>query len=126
MGFLLVNQSALTTVVNVETAVTSSWFPVDKCDRIAFLINVTKTLSPGNLTLTLEGSSDSGTTAITLDFEDGGGMGASEVYTATADDLIWLKPGAVMPWIRVSLISAATTNATNYWTPKIWIAGYHQ
>jgi len=112
------------TVINDEDTHNSSWFQTSECDRICILINVTKTSTPGNLTLTLEGAVDTGT-AITMDFQDGGGLSTSEAYSATGDDVIWLPAScAVPPLIRITLDAATTCDADKYWTPKIWLVGY--
>lgn len=124
MGFIYVQESVHSTAIKDENTHNSAWVDVSKCDRVSVLVNVVKTSTPGDLTLTLEGSADQGTTAITLDFEDAGGMGGSEAYSATADDALWLKPGLTPPWIRVALDAAATTDTSKYWTPKIWVIGY--
>lgn len=124
MGKCIISESIYTTVINAEATVYSTRRQVSECSQICILVNLVKTSSPGNLTLTVEGAVDTGTW-ITMDFTDGTGLGTSEVYTANADDVIWLPAGcAIPPFIRVTLDSAATTDATNYWTPKIWLVGY--
>lgn len=124
MGYIYRQDLIHSTAIQDEVAHNSEWYDVGGCEKVAFLINMTKTSSPGNLTLVVEGTCDGGTTAITLDFQDGGGLGVSEVYSASADDLVWLDSAVTTPFVRVALTSAATTNSSNYWTPKVWLVGY--
>lgn len=122
MGHQYLIEKIFDTTIKVQTATPTSWYTVAGCDRVGFFITIAETAgSPGDLTLTLEGTLDD-STAVTLSFQDGGGCGDSEVYAAAAEDHIWLPPGSPAPSkIRVSMISAATTDASNYWTIEIWL-----
>jgi len=121
MGRQYIVEKIFDTTIKVETATTTSWKSVAGCDRVGFLITATKTSTPGNLTLTLEGTCDD-STAVTLDFQDGAGCAASEAYSADAEDHIWLPPGSPAPSkIRASMIVAATCDADKYWTIEIWL-----
>jgi len=121
MGRQYIVEKIFDTTIKVETATTTSWYSVAGCDRVGFLITAAKTSTPGNLTLSLEGTCDD-STAVTLDFQDGGGCGSSEAYSADAEDHIWLPPGSPAPSkIRVSMISAATCDTSKYWTIEIWL-----
>lgn len=123
MGHQFLVEKIFDTTIKVETATTTSYFTVAGCDRVGFFITLVKTSSPGNLTLSLEGRLDD-STAVTLDFQDGGGLGTSEAYSATGDDVIWLPADCPAPSsIRASMTAAATTDSSNYWTVEIWLVG---
>lgn len=93
--------------------------------RATLQIALTKTLAPGNLTLTVEVSPDKGVTLISYDkLIDQTGVDSpvsSVVYSATGDDVISLSMEDVMDYIKVSLASAAGTDATNFWTAEAWL-----
>ena len=109
------------TTIKVETAVTTDWYSVAGCDRVGLFIKAAKTSTPGNLTLSLEGTLDD-STALTLTFQDEGGAGVSEAYSADAEDHIWLPAGTPAPSsVRASMISAATTSTAAYWDIDIWL-----
>lgn len=121
MGRQYIIEKIFDTTIKDQNATTTSWFSVAGCDRIGLFITATKTTTPGNLTLSLEGTLDD-STAVTLTFQDSGGAGVSEAYSADAEDHIWLPPGSPAPSkIRASMTSAATTDSSKYWTIEIWL-----
>ena len=109
------------TTIKAETTTTTSWYSVAGCDRVGFFIVLTKTSTAGNATYSLEGTLDD-STAVTLTFQDEGGAGVSEVYSATGDDVIWLPADCPAPGkIRVSIATAATTDSSKYYAHEIWL-----
>lgn len=121
MGHQFLCEKIFDTFIKTETTTTTTPVSVAGCDRVGFFIVATKTSSAGDLTLSLEGSLDD-STWVTLTFQDGGGAGVEEVYSASADDNIWLAESCPAPSsIRVSMASAATTDGSNYYTMEIWL-----
>lgn len=105
--------------IKTETTTATSWYSVAGCDRVGFFIVMTET-GTADATISLEGTCDD-STAVTLSFQDGGGCGESENYTASADDHIWLPAGSPAPSkIRASILTS-TTDTSNYFTIEIWL-----
>lgn len=105
--------------IKTETTTATSWYSVAGCDRVGFFIVMTET-GTADATISLEGTLDD-STAVTLDFQDGGGLGTSENYTASADDVIWLPADCPAPSkIRASILTT-TADTDNYFTIEIWL-----
>lgn len=105
--------------IETETTTATSWYSVAGCDRVGFFIVMTET-GTADTTISLEGTFDD-STAVTLEFQDGGGLGTTEQYTASADDVIWLPAGCPAPSkIRASILTN-TASSGNSFATEIWL-----
>ena len=123
-------------VVNDENNHDTSWVDVHHLEKLSLQAGLLETLSPGDLTLTVFVSpqaasvlneSETGEVIITYDKllnETGHDSPvASHVFTAAAQKLLSLSPEDSIRSIKVRVNSAATTNATNFWTLTVWLVG---
>jgi len=92
--------------------------------RVSLYVQIVKTTTPTNVTLTVELSPDDGATLITYDkllTQDGtDSPQPSEVYTATEDDVISISPEDVCDYIKVTMASTGE-DASKTWAVDVWL-----
>jgi hypothetical protein len=93
--------------------------------KVSLYIEMVMTGSPTGFTLTVELSPDEGQTLITYDkllTHDGvDAPQASEVYAASADDVISLSPEDAVRYLRVTMSdSGGDASGSAYFTFNIW------